>query len=1446
MIPKTRFRRDFRVRFGWMFLAAAVVVAGCSTASTPGGGSGGSGGNGGNVNHIAAPGTSVPGWFVLPNGGTHASTATLNYIANGGSSSCTECHGADLSGGISKVSCFANPAGCHHGPIQSWNSAPVHGAVAKKAPGNSGLASCQICHGSDFSGGGSKVSCFTCHGVSAPHPAKPWRSSSGGSTHGTTDPQNALVCAQCHARGSSNNPAGHPATPAPAGTAPGCYNNTLCHGVGGAPHALGVTWVNPTSSAFHGLTAKQNLNYCQGCHGTPGTTQFNGGAASTSCQSSTCHPAAKAHPTRWNQAPQSFPGYASSHRDAGDLSVSCAICHKVDGAGTGLDNTAPSCYSDAFNGVVCHSGGPGGPNHAVPFQGTAHTAASQATFTQACSVCHAVSGTSTLSSAPPCTICHAAGSPLTNASCTSCHAKPPAGTAYPNIAGRHAKHDALANVTGVCTSCHNNLDSGTPGHYNRANAVAGKDMLRVPPGDAAFLTVYNAKAGSASFDNAALTCANVSCHGAVAAPNWRTGTISVNTEAGCQACHKLGTATGTPENNSPFSGLHSFHLNPAGAVKATCVECHNMANATTGATNHFKFLNTPQMEGPAGQTVEPNGSAANYNAVNQTCTVNCHTVQHTNFSWQGGASHAVPFLGTAHTTVAQAGFGTNCATCHSVTGTSPVASAPSCTVCHQSTSALPFTNCTSCHVKPPAGATYPDIAGKHAKHNALATVTGVCGPCHTGLDAGSQAHYDRANARPGKDALRVAPGDVALQSTFNAKAGAASFNSSVLTCANVNCHGGVAAASWQTGTINVNTDAGCRLCHTLGSSLGNPENNSPFSGLHSFHLNASGTVVALCTDCHDMTLATTGATNHFKFLNTPQMEGPASDTLAPGGVRTNYNATNQTCTVNCHSHQHTTSPWEGGASHAVPFLATAHTAVNQAGFDGNCVTCHAITGTSPFVLAPICAICHTAGSPLTALNCASCHANPPTGATYPGIAGKHAKHNALASVTGACGTCHSGLNTGSQAHYDRANARPGKDALRVAPGDVAFVSTFNAKTGASSFSSAALTCSNVSCHGGQAASSWQTGTIDINTDAGCRLCHTLGSALGTPENNSPFSGMHGFHLSATGTVVALCTDCHNMANATTGATNHFKFLNTPQMEGPASDTVTNYNATNQTCTVNCHSHQHTNSSWAGGASHAVPFLTAAHTAVNQTGFNGNCASCHAVTGTSPLSTAPTCTTCHAAGSPLTALNCTSCHANPPTGATYPGIAGKHAKHDALTGVTGSCGVCHSGLNTGSQAHYDRANARSGKDALRVAPGDVAFVSTYNAKTGASSFSSAALTCSNVSCHGGQTAPSWQTGTIDVVNACLSCHASGTTQYNSYNSGEHSKHLSQFGSSAATCKRCHDATKVNVVGHFTNLATPTTFEQTARSTLLTALGYNGTSCNPSAGGLTGCHDSKNWR
>lgn len=93
--PMHSFRDLRHSTLSLILLVAFSGIAGCATDKSPGGGSDAI------VNHVTP--SPVPGWVAVPSGGPHAKSATLNYIANGGSSSCTECHGADLSGGISRV-----------------------------------------------------------------------------------------------------------------------------------------------------------------------------------------------------------------------------------------------------------------------------------------------------------------------------------------------------------------------------------------------------------------------------------------------------------------------------------------------------------------------------------------------------------------------------------------------------------------------------------------------------------------------------------------------------------------------------------------------------------------------------------------------------------------------------------------------------------------------------------------------------------------------------------------------------------------------------------------------------------------------------------------------------------------------------------------------------------------------------------------------------------------------------------------------------------------------------------------------------------------------------------------------------------------------------------------------------------------------------------------------
>ncbi len=530
---------------------------------------------------------------------------------------CTPCHGDDLTGGISKQSCFLSA--CHHGTEVGWVVFPSgppqgHGNSAKAAPSiGEGYPACQICHAVDFSGGGAQVTCLSagCHGGSgqSPHPAS-WRSVDT-YVHTNTNEENASVCAQCHLNG-NNSPIGPPSPPATAGTPPGCFNSTLCHGADTTPHPLGATWTAPNPS-FHGLTAKADLAFCQTCHGTPGTILFDGGVAPTAC--STCHPAADAHPTTWFEAPQTgFPPYTPSHRNAGSITTACAICHDVDGPGTGPNPAAPSCFSASFTNAdnvaaSCHASGPGAAPHPVPFLN--HTGVTDATFNDpfpdGCASCHAVTGTSPVSAAPLCTTCHTGGSPLTLLSCTSCHAEPPAGAAYPDFAGAHAVHLGLDNTLSPvsCDTCHTGLGFGTQAHYDRAKT-------QLPPGDAAFVTTYDAQSGAPSFDNAALTCTNVSCHGGQETPDWQTGTIDVNSAAGCLLCHALGPG----QFNSYSSGAHDFHVSSG----FSCTACHN---TTSLAVSHFTALSTTAMEGPASDTVGGAGTSVS-SYIAPTCISACH------------------------------------------------------------------------------------------------------------------------------------------------------------------------------------------------------------------------------------------------------------------------------------------------------------------------------------------------------------------------------------------------------------------------------------------------------------------------------------------------------------------------------------------------------------------------------------------------------------------------------------------------------------------------------------------------------------------------------------------------------------------------------------------------------------------------------------------------------
>jgi hypothetical protein len=153
---------------------------------------------------------------------------------------CRTCHGSTsdpaLAGGITKVSCFTcHPKGVNHpagwaDPMQHGRNgaqlAPNPAESATNILAMSGFAKCTKCHGSSYDNGPA-LSCKTCH-TKAPHPGRPWTGTTlSQPNHVQTDIANAPECAKCHA-GAANSTLKPLSTP-PAGTAPGCFNGTLCH-----------------------------------------------------------------------------------------------------------------------------------------------------------------------------------------------------------------------------------------------------------------------------------------------------------------------------------------------------------------------------------------------------------------------------------------------------------------------------------------------------------------------------------------------------------------------------------------------------------------------------------------------------------------------------------------------------------------------------------------------------------------------------------------------------------------------------------------------------------------------------------------------------------------------------------------------------------------------------------------------------------------------------------------------------------------------------------------------------------------------------------------------------------------------------------------------------------------------------------------------------------------
>lgn len=900
------------------------VMFGCSKGNNSG-------------SNLDATGMHPAGWVVANSGGNH----TLSFLSN--PSVCVECHGRNYDGGITGISCFStsrNGINCHAGGPSGhpagWASPDSHGAAAKSiSSGLNGFAHCQVCHGADFSGGIAKKSCMNtagCHGtaVSAAHSPKPWRSTIGGRTHTNTDVSNVAACAQCHTNGANSTRTPSPA--APAGTAAGCFNNTLCHGVEGHP----TGW---NAANLHGTAAKavvsgdKGFNYCTQCHGT----NYQGGTAEQTCLNTAgCHGAdiAAPHPAvPWRSTTGGLSHTTTDTSNSGQ----CAVCH-TNGANSSRAPQAGAAIglTGCFNNTLCHgaSGHAAGWSAAAVHGAEAKKAPSGSTGFSSCQTCHGTAFNN--GTAVTCfnnAACH-------GAAVNAPHAKKP----WTSTTGGVSHTTTDQGNVGTCAVCHTGGANSTIKPPVPATGAAGcfnATMCHFHAVDA--IGTFRNPAVHGPVAKADLTvCQN--CHGVKNTTTFDGALLADGTRTtACSSCHTFAKAHATD-----WQGSGTYSHRTAGNIANACSICHDVTQGRTAPLAAAPSCFSTTFTNGLGQA--------------RTCHAN----------GPGVAPHVVPYNNHNATARTNTNY---CLGCHQVAANATVP--PGCQNCHLTSPVATPSGCTSCHANPPNAATYPNIAGRHAAHGSI-NATNVCTECHSGLGLGTVDHLNRARARTATvQANPVVFGTLAktggLVPTYTAATG---------VCAATYCHGNgssmdkpasaVLSPSWNTPFLTGVAANDCIKCH------GYP----PATTVH------TGKVPTDCIGCHPHVNASgTGFTDATKHIN--------------GSI-------------------------EAIGAHSFPNPGSAHkSASNGTG----CITsgCHAANAAgSPYPVAsgtaPNCRACHLNANPTVDPKCSDCHGSStndttstrgrPNGTTFPNRNGEHGNGNHSGR---ACTTCHP-FTTGNSAH----------------------------------------------------------------------------------------------------------------------------------------------------------------------------------------------------------------------------------------------------------------------------------------------------------------------------------------------------------------------------------------------------------------------------------------------
>jgi predicted CxxxxCH...CXXCH cytochrome family protein len=502
---------------------------------------------------------------------------------------------------------------------------------------------CRACHGDDLAGGSSGVSCDGCHTPADP-PA--WRTRCtfchGGGTDQTGAPPRHL--------GGTSDPAAAKFPPHAAhvsSTITTAIDCRQCHvkavDVLSPDHAFDST-PGVAETDFGGGLSKQGTHDAQGtcaslyCHGNGRGDNGTVSSAAGPRTCASCHAGPASGQTEWVK----MSGMHASHLGSVTGGVTgCADCHNsVTTTGTSIAD--PSKHVDGLRQVAFSVAGMTFDPAKQTCTGTCHSFAHSATAWQGssarfhpigysaptqhgpemelqrldCRGCHGSTLAGGGGGQPSCDSCH---KPNWRTTCVYCHGggvnqtgAPPRDLAAAQAAvsqsfRAHTVHVTQRIAAGfTCVQCHTNpADVLTTGHAFDATPRAAEVTLAAGLSPAG---TYNGNGG----------CANLYCHG--------TGRVNGAIIDGaapltCAGCHPAMNSTSTLWGT--MSGEHRRHL---GLTGVTCGDCHR-----TVTLNGLTVI-APALHVNGKREISFSAAGFTYNPATRTCTGTCHGDNH-NEQW---------------------------------------------------------------------------------------------------------------------------------------------------------------------------------------------------------------------------------------------------------------------------------------------------------------------------------------------------------------------------------------------------------------------------------------------------------------------------------------------------------------------------------------------------------------------------------------------------------------------------------------------------------------------------------------------------------------------------------------------------------------------------------------------------------------------------------------------